>query len=179
MTLESAELMPDQHQVGCTCIVVADGGRARVFLLEASEAPRGAPFSLVERGVLNNPDLRSRGFSAIGRPPTETNTDRDAAPVHPMGAQRERHGIELERRFAMEIARKTAALVESWSDGVVVLVADPRMLGLLRDSVRNALKPAVHVKELAKDYAHLTAAELYDHLALNGLVPAPRGGDTR
>ncbi len=176
--LERAELMPERLRVGSTCIVVADGGRARVFFLEASEAPR-APFRLVERGALDNPDLRSRGFSTTGRPPTETNTNREAGPVHPIGAQRERHRIELERRFAMEIVRNTAALVESWSDGVVVLVADPRMLGLLRDSVRNALKPALHVKELAKDYAHLTAAELYDHLALNGLVPAPRGGDTR
>lgn len=164
--------------MGGTCIVVADGGRARVFLLEASEAPR-APFRLVERGALDSPDLRSRGFSATGRLPTGTNADREAVPVHPLGEQRERHGIELERRFAMDIARKTAVLVEGWSDGVVVLVADPRMLGLLRDSVRNALKPAVHVKELAKDYAHLTAAELYEHLALNGLVPAPCRGDTR
>lgn len=164
--------------MGGTCIVVADGGRARVFILEASEAPR-APFRLVERSALDSPDLRSDGVNAAGRPPTATHTDREAGPVHPLGVQRERHGIELERRFAMEIARKTAALVEGWSDGVVVLVADPRMLGLLRDSVRNALKPAVHVKELAKDYAHLTAAELYDHLALNGLVPAPRRGVTR
>ena len=164
--------------MGRTCIVVADGGRARVFLLEASEAPR-APFRLVERGALDNPDLRSRGFSATGRPPTETNSGREAGPVHPMGAQRERHGIELERRFAMEIARKTAALVESWSDGVVVLVADPRMLGLLREAARAALKPGVRVKELAKDYTQLPVTALHDLLVQSGVMQGPPARPTQ
>ena len=50
------------------------------------------------------------------------------------------------------------------------------MLGFLRGAVRSALKPGIRVKELAKDYAHLTASRLQDSLALNGVVPARRGG---
>ncbi|MGH8634919.1 MAG: host attachment protein [Burkholderiales bacterium] len=157
------------------CVVVADQGRARIFLLEESDAPR-APFRLVERDDLTNADLRSRGRSVTGRVRTETNTNREAGPVHPMGAQRERHRIELERRFSVEIARKAAVLARNWSTGSVVLVADPRMLGFLRDAVRGALKPGISVKELAKDYAGLTASRLQDHLAENGVVPARRGG---
>jgi protein required for attachment to host cells len=93
-----------------------------------------------------------------------------------MGAQRERHRIELERRFSVEIARKAAALARNWATGSVVLVADPRMLGFLRGAVRGALKPAIRVKELAKDYAGLTASRLRDRLAEDGIVPARRGG---
>lgn len=158
-----------------TCVVVAGSGRARIFLLEESPAPR-APFRLIEHGTLTNADLRSRGRSVTGRPRTETNTNREAGPVHPMGAQRERHRIELERRFSVEVARKAAALAKDWSMGSVVLVADPRMLGFLRDAARGALKPGIRVKELAKDYAHLTASKLQDHLALSGVLPARRGG---
>jgi protein required for attachment to host cells len=158
-----------------TCVVVADSGRARIFLLEESHAPR-APFKLIERGTLANADLRSRGRSVTGRVRTETNTNREAGPVHPMGAQRERHRIELERRFSVEVARKAAALARNWSTGSVVLVADPRMLGFLRDAVRSALKPEVRVKELAKDYAHVTASKLQDQLALSGVLPARHGG---
>jgi hypothetical protein len=40
------------------------------------------------------------------------------------------------------------------------------------------LKPAIRVKELAKDYARLTAAQLFDRLAADGIVPAGRGGAT-
>ena len=97
--------------------------------------------------------------------------------MHPIVAQRERHRIELERRFSVEIARKAAVLARNWSTGSVVLVADPRMLGFLRGAVRSALKPGIRVKELAKDYARLTASRLQDQLVENGVVPAGAGGD--
>ena len=158
-----------------TCVVVAGSGRARIYLLGESHAPR-APIRLIERGTLANASLRSRGRSVTGRVRTETNTNREAGPMHPIGAQRDRHRIELERRFSVEIARKAAVLAKNWTTGSVILVADPRMLGFLRDAVRGALKPEISVKELAKDYAHLTATKLRDHLALSGVLPARRGG---
>jgi protein required for attachment to host cells len=158
-----------------TCVIVADSGRARIFLLEESGAPR-APFRLIEHGKLANADLRSRGRSVTGRVRTETNTNREAGPMHPMGAQRDRHRIELERRFSVEIARNAAALARNWTTGSVVLVADPRMLGFLRDAVRGELKTGVRVKELAKDYGNLTASSLQDHLAQSGVLPERRRG---
>jgi protein required for attachment to host cells len=158
-----------------TCVVVAGSGRARIYLLGESHAPR-APIRLIERGTLANASLRSRGRSVTGRVRTETNTNREAGPMHPIGAQRDRHRIELERRFSVEIARKAAVLARNWTTGSVILVADPRMLGFLRDAVRGALKPEISVKELAKDYAHLTATKLREHLALSGVLPARRGG---
>jgi protein required for attachment to host cells len=159
------------------CVVVADARRARIFLLQERAAPR-APYRLTERGTLSNMSLRARGRSVTGRVRTETNTNRQAGPVHPMGAQRERHRIDLQRRFATAIARRAAALARNWATGSVVLVADPRMLGFLRSAVRSALKPAIRVKELAKDYARLTVSRLLDHLAADGIVPAGRGSRT-
>ena len=157
------------------CVVVADGKGARLFLLQESDAPR-APVRLVARGTLSNADLRSRGRSVTERVRTETNTNREAGPMHPMGAQRERHRIELERRFSVEVARKAAALAKNWATGSVVIVADPRMLGFLRETVRATLKPRIQVKELAKDYAGLTISRLRDQLAEDGIVPAHDGG---
>jgi len=159
------------------CVVVADGKGARLFLLQESDAPR-APVRLVARGTLSNADLRSRGRSVTGRVRTETNTNREAGPMHPIGAQRERHRIELQRRFSVEVARKAAALAKNWATGSVVIVADPRMLGFLRETVRATLKPRIQVKELAKDYAGLTISRLRDQLAEDGIVPAHDGGAT-
>ena len=159
------------------CVVVAGAQRARIYLLQQVAAPR-APYRLAERGTLSNPSLRVRGRSVTGRVRTETNTNRQAGPMHPMGAQRERHRVELERRFAAEVARRTGVVARRWTTGSVVIVAEPRMLGFLRGAVRGALKPAIRVKELAKDYARLTASRLLDRLAVDGIVPAGQGGGT-
>jgi protein required for attachment to host cells len=157
-----------------TCIIVADGGIARFLGVEEVESPR-VRLALVERTVLENEmDLKTLGESVTGKVRTETNTNRGSGPVHPMGAQRERHRVELERRFGQEITRQAAELTRSWERGTVVLVAEPQLLGLMRESMRKALHRGIELKELAKDYTHLTPAELLDHLALNRLIPAHR-----
>ena len=98
--------------------------------------------------------------------------------MHPMGAQRERHRIELERRFSVEVARRAAALARNWTAGSVVLVADPHMLGFLRAAVRGGLKRPIQVRELARDYVRLTRSRLRDRLVADGILPA-RGGGAR
>lgn len=160
-----------------TCIIVADAKIARFFGIEAVESPR-VNMKLVERTVLANPnsDLKILGESMSGRVHTETNTNRQAGPMHPMVAQRERHRGEFDRRFVHEITRQTGEITGGWKQGTVVLVAGPRLLGLMRESLRNALHQGIELKELAKDYAQLTPSELQKHLDLKRLVPARRGG---
>lgn len=155
-----------------TCVVVADTRRARFFGVEP-DGPR-SKVKLIERAELAKPDLRELGSSVTGRVRTETNTNREAGPVHPMGAQRERHRVELEQRFGQEIAGQAGEITRGWKEGTIVLVAEPRLLGLIRDPMRKALHPGIELKELAKDYAQLTTAELHDHLALNSIIPARR-----
>lgn len=160
-----------------TCIIVADVKIARFYGIEAVESPR-VKMKLVERTVLANPnsDLKILGESMSGRVHTETNTNRQAGPMHPMVAQRERHRGEFDRRFVHEISRQAGEITGGWKQGTVVLVAGPRLLGLMREPLRNALHQGIELKELAKDYAHLPASELHDHLAQSRLIPARSGG---
>ena len=153
------------------CIVVADGARARLFVVEPDAASRKGA-RLVEQAALAQPDLRTLGTSVTGRVRTETNTNREAGPVHPIVAQRERHRLQLERRFAASITETAAGLVDDWANGTVVLVAEPRMLGLLRETVRSVLKRGIAVKELARDHTGLAVAELYDRLVRSGVIRA-------
>lgn len=138
-----------------TCVVVADGAKARFFLLQSGQAPDG-PNTLVEQAGLTN-----TGGDA---PPESRHSNRDAGPRHPYGAQRERHHLALERRFADEVVRHAAAQVSGWTTGLLVLVAEPRLLGLLRESLRAALARGIALKELARDYTGCTAIELQRHL---------------
>jgi hypothetical protein len=152
------------------CVIAADGAGARFFLAEKTGAPR-APFSLVERETLHNPDLRTLGRSVTGRARTETNTNREAGPMHPMGAQRERHRVELERRYALRIAGLAGKITHGWKDGIVLLVADARLLGLVREPLRKVLQLKIELKELARNHAHLTPAELRDELVASKIMP--------
>lgn len=155
--------------------MVADAKGARFFGIEAVDMPR-AKTKLVERAALPNPnfDLKALGEGTTGRVHTETNTNRQAGPMHPMGAQRERHRGELNRRFVKEISRQAGQITGGWKDGTVVLVAEPGLLGLLREPLREALHQGIVLKELAKDYAQFSPSELHDHLTQNRVIPESR-----
>ena len=157
-----------------TCIVVADAQHARFFAVEASDAPRDR-MKLVERLSLANPAMEAARRGGAGSVKTERVSNRQAGDVHPIEPRRQQHRLELERRFGREISRQAAEITRTWDDGTVVLAADPRLLGLMREEMRGALKPVIELKELAKDYVRLTPEELHDHLALNHLVPARHG----
>lgn len=155
--------------MNATCIVVADARRARFFSIEASDTPRH-PLKLVEASVLVNPDVEGARRNGAGRVKTERLSNRQAGPAHPIAAQRERHRLELERRFGREIASHAEKITGAWASGVVVLIATPRLLGLMREGLRATLHSGIELKELAKDYTGLSAAELRDRLAIIRLV---------
>ena len=112
-------------------VIVADRGAARFFRLEAVDAPR-IKARLVEGASLQHPDFTERE-DLTGRPHTETNSNRQAGPVHPIEAQRERHRLEHGRHFSHDIAHEAVDTAKNWKEGTVVLVAEPRVLGLLRE----------------------------------------------
>jgi protein required for attachment to host cells len=155
-----------------TCVIVADSKRARFFGVEAADEPRHR-LTLVERTVLVNPDLEGARRNGAGRTKTERVSNRQAGDVHPIEAKRQQHELEIERRFAREIARHAGETTAGWKEGAVVLIAEPRLLGLGRHYVREALQPAVKLKEVAKNYAKLTAAELREQPGLASMLSIP------
>lgn len=142
-----------------TCLVVADRGRARLFLVMPDDNPR-SKLRLDEQASLTNGGAKARGAAGAARVKSERNTNRQAGPVHPIGAQRERHRLEHERRFGAEIVKLAVSATAHWDDGVLLLIAEPRLLGLIREPLRRALKTSIRLEELAKDYAGLSTAEL-------------------
>lgn len=158
-----------------TCIVVADARQARFYGVEAVESPR-LNLKLVERAALVNPnsDLRKLGESTTGRVRSETNSNRQSGPMHPMEAQRERHRDEFDRRFVQDISHEAGEITKGWKEGTFVVVADPRMLGLMREPLRKAVPRGIELRELAKDYAQLAVPELRDQLVSSGVIPPLR-----
>jgi protein required for attachment to host cells len=163
-------LRKDEHCL----VVVADRRGARLYTVKADNASPDQ--TLVDEDTLANPELKSLGKRVTGRPRTETNANREGGAIHPIGAQREQHRLGLDRRFVREVAARAAKLTSTWLHGVVVLIAEPGLLGLAREVMRDALSRKLELKEVARDYAQLTRGELHTQLVASKLISERPGG---
>ncbi|NIR59578.1 MAG: host attachment protein [Gammaproteobacteria bacterium] len=96
-------------------------------------------------------------------------------PGHRYDDHRSRHREELERRFAKNVAARAARLAREEQAGQVVLVAQKRMLGLLRRELDTLAKAGLGIREIAKDLGRLDPPSIQAHLARERLLPARRG----
>jgi protein required for attachment to host cells len=153
------------------CVVVADGARARFFTLEPAEVPEleSGP-TLVEREDLVHlekemaaKDLYSDLKGGRQRAPA-------GGPAHSFDDHREDQSNEHDRRFARLVAEQASRLVQEARARHLVVVAQRRTLGLIRDYIAQGMK-GVAVYEMAKDVTKLTPLEIQENLAKDGLVP--------
>jgi protein required for attachment to host cells len=153
-------------------VIVADGARARFMAVERHTAvPPRAALRLVESAKLSNPEHTVEGRRAMRKIKSGRDTGRGRMAPHGYTDKREPHEAEVLRRFASRIAEQATALVTTGKASSMVLVADPRMLGLLRVALEPVSKGGVTVRELAHDYTECTAPQLLRHLRENGLLP--------
>jgi protein required for attachment to host cells len=124
---------------------------------------------LVEKIDLVNTDYTARGKQAPSVR-SERNTSRQAGPVHPQDAERDRHRIELERRFAREIAGHALTMMKVRGAVKLVLAAEPRMLGLIRGPLRAAAGKRVTIREMARNHTHLTPSRLRQRLLADNMI---------
>jgi len=153
------------------CIVVADGARARLFTLDDSVLEPPGP-DLVEREDLANPEHKLAGRDKYSTTRTGSNLNPQKGPAHGYDDHRDKEEREHERRFAHDIASHAVALAQRERSYQLVVVAEKRMLGLLRETLVLPAKSGIELRELAKDLTQLSATELQAHLAEAGLVPA-------
>ncbi len=159
------------------CIVVAEGARARFFTVEPAEIPEfeGSP-NLVEHAALANPQHQAHDDRIYA----DTRGGRNRTPGgqgHGYDEHRDRHDDALEHRFAKDIAEQIDSVARSNGTRRVILCAEKRMLGFLRDVVTPP--PGADIVEIGKDLAGLSPTQLHRHLSRDGHIPArqlPRNG---
>lgn len=151
------------------CFVIAtEGARARMFVLEKDAALR-AGSRLVEKIDPVNTDYTASGKDAP-RVRGDRNTTRQAGTMHPQHAERERHRIELEHRFVREIAAHATAMVRTSGATKPILVAEPRMLGLIRRPLHATAGRRVTISEIAYNHTRLMPSRLQQWLAADELI---------
>jgi protein required for attachment to host cells len=152
-------------------VAVIDGTKARFFTLEAAEFPeyQSSP-NLVEQECLTSAAKELQGKDLWAN--TKTGRNRGSSgQAHSYDDHRENHMDEFERSFAKEIANKTAELAQSRQAQAVLLVAEPQILGLVREVISSQIPKHLKVTELAKDLCKLKSLELHEYLAHRDLLP--------
>ena len=156
-----------------TCIIVADGARARFFTLESSEDPAadGGPRLLEHRDLVNpEADVPQRGLFSdrSGRGHSSPGTA-----AHGLDDHRDQHMSELGRRFASRLVAETERFVQVQDARRLIIVAGPKLLGSLRSEMQKVRLARVEISEVGEYMAHSPTPEIHEALAARGLVRAP------
>jgi protein required for attachment to host cells len=155
-------------------VAVVDGTTARFLTLKPVALPEyeSGP-KLVELDGLFTGEKEQSGAELW----TTTKPGRNRGTLgqaHGYDDHREQHMAEFSRRFAQSVAHRIDELLKTHGANSLVLVAEPQILGLLRDAIAPVLPESVMMQDLAKDLCALKPHELQNYLAKQDLLPAYR-----
>jgi protein required for attachment to host cells len=162
-------MLPDASR---SCVVVADRARARLFVVDPPPPNRSLP-KLREVEALTDSEGALKGGAVFSN--TRSGTNRS-----PSGAEfeyddhRERHRDEVERRFARRIADAISSWVRERSTTRLVLAAEPRLLGLLREEMLARDLNGAELEDLDENLSGKTPEQIANALARRGLMPFAR-----
>jgi protein required for attachment to host cells len=159
-----------------TCIIVADGARARFMTLEIPLEPSvdgGA--RLVEREDLVNPEAEApeRG---LFRDRSGRGHSARSGPAHALDDHRQQHLHEVEKRFVRRLLERAERFVAEFGALELVLAMDPHLLGVLRAEL-DGTRLRVGVRELAENLTRQSLGDIQARLAARGALPAARPPD--
>ena len=160
-----------------TSIIVADGAHARFFTLEVPEEPRAdGGARLLEERDLVNPDadipVRLQFSDRAGK----AHASPEGA-AHALDDGRQGHRQELGRRWARRMLDEVERFMRHESSTRLLLVAELRVLGALREQLLHERLRNIEIVELGENLAQHPVAHIHSTLALRGLVPAAAAPD--
>lgn len=161
-----------------TCIVVADSARARFFTLEVPIEPLlDGAVRLVERGDLVNPEAELPEQELFSDRPGRGHAS-STAPAHGLDGQRSQHRRERERRHARRVAVEIEQFVARQEATQLLLVAEPRLLGVLREQLDERRLRVGQIVEIPENLSRRSLREIQSSLVRRAAVPrsAPPAG---
>lgn len=153
-------------------VVVANTVCARFFVLQEASIPEteSSP-KLVEQYNIINPKEEKADTKRLGA----STSGRNRAPSggsYAFDDHRGKHEIETLRRFARLIVADAVKLTRRQDAGnSLVLAAEKRLLGLIREELHSIKTNGLVIKECDRDMAGESPMKIQDLLARRGLVP--------
>lgn len=154
-------------------IAIVDAAHARLFTYQHSddEAPR-----LREVRDLVNAGRQAHGMFADSQSRT-MGVAVGGGRFQSMGTvddHREGYLAELEARFARSVITELDRIAREQAHTHAIVVANPRMLGMLRKEYGPLARADLELVEVAQDLAWFTPTQVHDHLAAMKLIHARR-----
>jgi protein required for attachment to host cells len=173
-----------ERMMAHTCLMLADGGRARFFAVALPEdedfeqGPRLRECSdpLVNpEGLMTGTELFANVKSGRNRAPAagpglSGKASAGSGPAHGLDDHRARHEREIERRFAKRVAETAAITVKEQRSRRLIVVAAPQMLGQLREPLSKELPDDVELEEVGQDLSWHALPQVEKALEKNGLI---------
>lgn len=156
-------------------VVAADSSRARIFDLVPAEIPEmeSGP-NLIEIEDLINPEMEEKGRDLWSDDKSGRGKAPGGGPAHGYDDHLERHLETIEQRFAQEVAGHIAQQATEHGSETLVLAAESRFLGYLREALRSATAGGMEMADTSLNISKLSPIELHEHLAKEKLIPERR-----
>ena len=155
-------------------VAVLDGTSARFFTLDsAARAEYESSPNLSEHEGLSDStkELHSQELWAN----TKTGRNRGTSgQAHSYDDHRQNHELEFEKRFANRISSAMLKMIKTHQAKQLILVAEPQILGMMREAMTDKLFKTLNLAEVAKDICHFNVNQIHDYLAKKELLPACR-----
>jgi protein required for attachment to host cells len=140
------------------CVVVADQGEARLYLLLPPASLRLIGRHENPAAFLHDRDLKSDRPGRVYNSAAAPRGRRGAMAHHATGGERTPRR-QLATVFARQIAGEIKTATKAKLFDRLILIAEPRFLGTLRRALPATLRAKVAV-QIAKDLMHLPSAQL-------------------
>ncbi|MDB4958953.1 MAG: Host attachment protein [Myxococcales bacterium] len=148
--------LPSIHRSACVAIV--DSAHARLYAYHATQHRLDETLDLVNAG-------HDEQFSTTKPGDRWQRGGRGSTDDH-----RDAHVTEHDARFAKRVIDEVVRLVLAQGAERAILIANPKMLGLLRHAEPPLRADGVEVVEVAQDLAWMSSAQVHDHLAALHLI---------
>jgi protein required for attachment to host cells len=158
-----------------TLVAVLNGTKARFFTLEFADFPEheSGP-NLIEHEALINEENELAGEELWASSKTGRNRG-SVGQSHSYDDHRQNHVVEFEQRFSQKIVSRMQSLIELHNIRHLLLVAEPQMLGIVREPINAEISKTIEIKELAKDLCQFSVRDLHEYLASKKFLPARKG----
>lgn len=91
--------------------------------------------------------------------------------VHGYDDHLDSHQQEIDKRFSREINNRLRLLMQESDPVKLIIAADSKILGRLREQMGDEYKSKVEVEEVALNLCHLKPVEIHERLAHLSLIP--------
>lgn len=153
---------------------MVDAARARIFAFDEAADPGQ---ELVELTDFANPGRRLKDSELFSesRPSRRAETgNQSGGAIHSGGAtddHRDHHIAHWDTEFAHAVIAEVERVIRDHDLASVLLVASPKMLGVLRKLDGVLRQPGTTLTEMTGGLTHLSVPQLHDQLAAMHLVP--------